>query len=147
MISGLVPISILGVVWTGEIHGLQTLCGMLAGQGLSLAVPMPSEPAGYLIVPVVLLYFGVISAAGWCVDGTLQLLEKRTPELADALSTVFEQYISLFATTRALAVFQVIHLPPPFSYRKGRLTVRASKGFGAAVYVMPSLYGVSLVAE
>ncbi len=111
--NGLVPISILGVVWTRDIGGLQTLCGMVAGQGLSLAVPMPSEPAGYLIVPVVVLYFGVISAAGWCVDGTLQLLEKRTPELADALSSVFERYISLFATTRALAVFQVLCAPPP----------------------------------
>ncbi len=67
VIRGLVPLSVLGVICSGELHALQNLCGMVAGHGLSLAVPMPSEPAGYLLAPVVLLYFGVIAGAGWCM--------------------------------------------------------------------------------
>jgi hypothetical protein len=67
MLQGLAPLSALGVMWTSELLPLQTLCGMLAGHGLSLAAPMPSEPVDYLVAPVVLLYFGVIGGVGWCV--------------------------------------------------------------------------------
>jgi hypothetical protein len=79
MLQGLAPLSILGVMWTGELQALQTLCGMLAGHGLSLAAPMPSEPAGYLVAPVVLLYFGVIGGVGWCVVSKNALLPPLPP--------------------------------------------------------------------
>ncbi len=83
MLQGLAPLSILGVMWTGdsELQALQTLCGMLAGHGLSLAAPMPSEPAGYLVAPVVLLYFGVICCVGWCVVSKNALLLPPPPPL------------------------------------------------------------------
>jgi hypothetical protein len=105
-VQALVPVTVLGVVCCARLRGLQNVFGMLAGHGLSVSVPMPTEPVGYLMVPAVLLYFGVIAAAGWGLDSTLQRLDDRAPALTEALSTVFEQYISLFATTRALAVFQ-----------------------------------------
>jgi hypothetical protein len=40
-------------------------------------------------------------------EHTLLIVETRAPALTDAVGSVFEQYVSLFATTRALAVFQV----------------------------------------
>jgi hypothetical protein len=159
-VQGLVPLSMLGVVCTARLRGLQNLFGMLAGHGLSQLVQMPTEPAGYLMVPAVLLYFAVIASAGWAVDSTLQRLDDRAPELTDALSTVFEQYISLFATTRALAVFQgsgqqnalcvlslvYLLLPTPLAPSVGSLTTTNSSGSSSSTWLRHLVHCVQNLA-
>jgi hypothetical protein len=105
LLQGLVPLMVAGVLCSGRLRGLQNVFAMLAAQGLAGVVPMPAEPAGYLMLPAVLLYFGVIAGVGWALDRCLWLTVTATAA-SDALTTVFEQYLSLFATTRAMATFQ-----------------------------------------
>jgi hypothetical protein len=59
LMTGLVPLFACGVVYFRQIEGLQSLCAILAAQGLTALLPIPHEPAGYLVLPAVLLYFAV----------------------------------------------------------------------------------------
>lgn len=114
-VTGLAPLSVAGVVCTGRLRGLQNVMGMLAGQGLVGLVPIPLEPAGHLVVPIILLYFGLIAALGRSIDGTVLASSSSAGggggALNAAIVTVFEQYTSLFAMTRALALLQSIQPP------------------------------------
>jgi hypothetical protein len=44
-------------IYCKNIEGLQSLCAILAAQGIMSTVPIPYEPSGYLVIPAVLLYF------------------------------------------------------------------------------------------
>ena len=65
----------------------------MVAQGITTSLPIPYEPSGYLVIPSVLLYFAVVCAVCFRLSGGP----------ADA---VIEQFVSLFATVRALAYFK-----------------------------------------
>ena len=82
-----------------RIEGLQSLFAILAAQGLTATLPIPYEPAGYLVLPAVLLYFAVVSTVGWFVCLTIA---RAMP----SVDIVIDQFVALFATARALAYFR-----------------------------------------
>ena len=97
---GLVPLWSACVV-SVRLRGLQDVCAMLAGQGIADLVPMPMEPSGYLVLPAVLVYLMLLSSLGWAV---YQGAPADTP-MGSALTTVLDQYLSLFSVTRAVRAF------------------------------------------
>lgn len=62
-------------------------------------MPIPYEPAGYLVLPAVLFYFAVVSTAGWFLCYTIA-------RVMPSVDIVIDQFIALFATVRALAYFR-----------------------------------------
>ena len=100
----LMPIATAGAICTGRLRGLQNVCAMLAGQALAFMVPVPLEPSGYLMVPTIVLYFGIIAGVGTALDLALNMLALPHPA-EDAITAVFQQYLALFATTRAYVLF------------------------------------------
>ncbi len=80
-------------IYCKNIEGLQSLCAILAAQGIMSTVPIPYEPSGYLVIPAVLLYFAVVCAV------CFRLSEGHA-------NPVIEQFVSLFASARALAYFK-----------------------------------------
>lgn len=106
LVRGFVPLWVAGVLVSDRLRGVQNVFALLAGQGLASLVPMPAEPGGYLILPAVLFYFGLIATVGWALDQCLRLTRaSATAKLSDTFASVFEQYLSLFAVTRAAATF------------------------------------------
>ena len=103
LVQGLVPVWVAGVVLLeGRMRGMQNVCALLAGQGLVSLVPLPEELGrGLWVLPSVLLYVSVIATVGWALHAVLA----QRPQLADAFAAVFEQYISLFAISRATNAF------------------------------------------
>lgn len=101
LVQGLVPVWVAGVVLLeGRQRGLQNVCALLAGQGLVSIVPMPEELGrGLWVLPSVLVYVSLIATLGWALDAAL------SGALADAFASVFEQYIGLFAISRASSAF------------------------------------------
>lgn len=63
---------------------------------------MAAHPSGrgYLLLPTILLYFGVLSAVGWIMDYAAHLLLDHAPLLNGAVFTVLDQYLSFFALTQ-----------------------------------------------
>lgn len=100
----LMPIATAGAICTGRLRGLQNVCAMLAGQALAFMIPVPIEPSGYLMVPTIVLYFGIIAGVGTALDLALNMLALPRPA-EDAITAVFQQYLALFATTRAYVLF------------------------------------------
>ena len=100
----LMPVAIAVAVYVPKLRGIQNVCAMLAGQALAFMVPVPFEPSGYLMVPTIGLYFGVIAGLGTVLDLSLDLFA-LSPATEDAVTSIFQQYLALFATTRAYALF------------------------------------------
>jgi hypothetical protein len=105
LITGLLPLWIVGVMCTGSLRGVQNVLALLAGQGLASMVPMPAEPVGYLLLPATTVYLGVIASMGWLVDRCLRLTTLHASVVGDAFASVFEQYLALFAIARVIATF------------------------------------------
>lgn len=103
LVTGLIPLWITGVVvLETRMRGVQNVCALLAGQGLVSVVPLPGELGrGVWVLPSVLLYVSLIATLGWALDLAL----RQWPRLADAFASVFEQYIGLFAVSRATTAF------------------------------------------
>ena len=104
LVAGLVPLAIAGMVCTARLRGLQNVCAMIAGHGLTQLVPLPAEPNGYLVLPSAFVYLALIAATGAAVQRVLSRIPLTG--LTDAMFALFQQYVDLFAITRAFLMFQ-----------------------------------------
>jgi len=90
------PLHVWLVMTFHMVEGIESFFSMLAANGITATMPIPSEPVGYLLLPAILVYVSVIAMIACMVSGR-----------AGAVSVVIiEQYIALFATSRILECIQ-----------------------------------------
>ena len=118
MMQGLTPVYIAGVVLCYKLRGVQNVFAMLAAQGITDILPVPSEPVGYLILPASMFYFSVIATISWGIHCALSssslrpgLGEKHQNEDKDnnnndtAASAILDEYVGLFCTSKIVSSF------------------------------------------
>lgn len=120
-IVALAPLNFCLVALFRRVQGMQNLFAMLAAQGLTNAMPIPYEQAGYLILPAVLLYISTVSSAACFINNLMAvptplsqperstgktIKAKKHAVTYDYISIVIDQYVALFATSKALAYLE-----------------------------------------